>query len=107
MTRRIATGEVAGGVAKSSLATIRKGMRLAIESGTCKNAAVDGLKVAGKTGTPESTENPDGRSAWFVGFAPYEAPEIVVVVFAERGRGYDTAAPIARKIFSAYFERGQ
>jgi len=107
MTRRIATGELAGRQAKSSLSAVRNGMRLAAESGTCRNAAVDGVKVAGKTGSPESSDNPDGRSAWFVGFAPHNAPEIVVVVFAERGHGYDTAAPIARKIFSAYFERGQ
>jgi penicillin-binding protein 2 len=54
-------------------------------------------KVAGKTGT---AENPQGEDhAWFVAFAPYEAPEICVVVQIENaGHGGSVAAPIAREI---------
>lgn len=90
--------------AKKNLRCVREGMRMAVLRGTCKNAAVKGIEVAGKTGSPEVGANGDQRSAWFVGFAPYSKPEIVVVVFVNRGHGYDSAAPIASKIFSAYFE---
>lgn len=90
--------------ARKNLRYVREGMRLAVLKGTCKNAAVDGIDVAGKTGSPEAGANGDQRSAWFVGFAPYDKPEIVVAVFINRGHGYDTAAPIASKIFKAYFE---
>lgn len=54
-------------------------------------------KVAGKTGT---AENPQGEDhAWFVAFAPYEKPEICVVVQIENaGHGGSIAAPIAKEI---------
>ena len=42
--------------------------------------------------------------AWFVAFAPYEKPEVVVSVIVEHGgHGGRTAAPIARKILETYF----
>lgn len=110
MTRTIALGKVdtTGGnmrCDKTSIAAVRRGMRAAVEFGTCKAAAVRDVAIAGKTGTPEAADDSSQRSAWFVGFAPYEEPEIVVVVFVERGHGYDTAAPIAGEIFSSYFGR--
>ncbi|MEE9608403.1 MAG: penicillin-binding transpeptidase domain-containing protein, partial [Myxococcota bacterium] len=43
--------------------------------------------------------------AWFVGFAPVEAPEIVVAVLVEHGgHGGSAAAPITRRILARYFE---
>jgi len=83
---------------------LRKGMRMAVVNGTAKEARVPGLSVCGKTGSPETDANPEFRHAWFVGFAPYDRPEIVVVVFAEWGHGGETAAPIARKVFEAYHD---
>lgn len=108
MVRRIANGNahVAGidnSKTRRNLAVIRSAMMLAVISGTCKNAAVDGVEIAGKTGSPEAADDSEKRNGWFVGFAPYKKPEIVVVVFVNRGHGYDTAAPIAQRIFSAYF----
>jgi cell division protein FtsI/penicillin-binding protein 2 len=42
--------------------------------------------------------------AWFVAFAPLESPEIAVAVLVEHGgHGGEAAAPIARKLFAAYF----
>jgi cell division protein FtsI/penicillin-binding protein 2 len=110
MVRRIANGNahVAGmdnSKIRKNLAVIRSAMRLAVISGTCKNAAVDGVEIAGKTGSPEAADDSDKRNGWFVGFAPYKKPEIVLVVFVNRGHGYDTAAPIAQRIFCAYFSK--
>ena len=59
------------------------------------------LDVAGKTG---SAENPHGDAhAWFMGFAPYDNPQIAVAVLVEQGRsGGAAAAPLARDIMGAY-----
>jgi penicillin-binding protein 2 len=59
------------------------------------------FKVAGKTGTAPSQEGP-WTHAWFAGFAPAQHPEIVLVVFLEKGRGGVEAAEVARQIFAAY-----
>jgi len=71
--------------------------------------------LAGKTGTAEVftvsrsqklTQNVEERlkdHAWFIAFAPVEAPRIAVAVLAENaGFGASTAAPIARKVIDAY-----
>ena len=74
------------------------------------------LKIAGKTGTAEFVvlgpngqplRNKDGNlptNAWWVGFAPYDNPEIAVAVWVhDAGEGAAFAAPVARKIFARYF----
>lgn len=80
--------------------TMHEGLRAVVDGGTGRAAAVPGLAIAGKTG---SSENPRGiPHAWFAGYAPAEAPALVVVVFIEHGwRGGVRAAPIARAIFAA------
>jgi len=88
---------------RRALAIVRKSMRLAVVKGTCRNAAPPGLAVAGKTGSPEAEGDSDERSGWFVGYAPYQKPQVIVVVFVNRGHGFSDAAPIARHIFADYF----
>ena len=45
------------------------------------------------------------RHAWFIGFAPFDDPEIVVVAFCYNGgEGASVAAPIVRRVLEAYFE---
>jgi len=58
------------------------------------------IKVAGKTGTALADEGP-WTHGWFAGYAPAENPEIVFVVFLEKGHGSDAAA-LARQIFGAF-----
>ncbi len=79
----------------AELQLIVKGLERAVKEGTAQLAASQEMRVAGKTGT-------SGGHAWFVGFAPAEHPEIVVLVFLERGRGGADAAPIAGRVFGAY-----
>ena len=79
----------------AELQLIVKGLERAVKEGTAQLAASKEMRVAGKTGT-------SGGHAWFVGFAPAEHPEIVVLVFLERGRGGADAAPIAGRVFGAY-----
>ncbi len=75
-----------------------------VDDGTGVAARIDGVSVAGKTGTAESG---GGRAphAWFAGFAPADDPVVVVVVLVEDGgnagdeaTGGRVAAPIARAI---------
>ncbi|MDZ7293856.1 MAG: penicillin-binding transpeptidase domain-containing protein, partial [candidate division KSB1 bacterium] len=61
-------------------------------------------EVAGKTGT---AQNPHGDDhAWFVGFAPFAAPEVAFAVFVENGgKGGAVAAPVARRVLEVYFNK--
>lgn len=80
-------------------------MRRVVTEGTGSAVRTDAYSVAGKTG---SAEFETGREthAWFTGFAPAEAPRLVVTVLVEEsGSGGQIAAPIARSIFDVYFSR--
>lgn len=87
---------------------IRAGMRGAVQYGTSVRANIWELEIAGKTGTVEnlpSTDNPEGRNhTWFVSFAPYQQPDLVVVVFLEKSGGYggEVAVPVARDVQLAW-----
>ncbi len=82
---------------------IESGLEQCVQSGTGRAAAVPGVRVAGKTGTATALDGSGATQAWFVGYAPAEAPEIAVVIFVNRGTGAATAAPLAGKIFEHYF----
>lgn len=76
--------------------------------GTGRRAAIDGTTVAGKTGTAQNDDaagNPRPPHAWFIAFAPAEAPEVAIAVMVENGGREDVAAtggriaaPIARRM---------
>jgi len=91
------------------LAVVREAMRQSVSTGVAGSAKVPGLAVAGKTGTAEfgSPQGDEGYEThgWFVGFAPYENPEIAVVVFVQRGGGFANAAPAGARIFDYYFNQ--
>ncbi|MBV9499036.1 MAG: penicillin-binding protein 2 [Acidobacteriaceae bacterium] len=85
------------------------------EGGTGRFAALPGIKVCGKTGTAQLASNQflkgtaKGRemkdNAWFVGYAPEEAPEIVVVALFEGGEHGDRASWMVRDVLKAYFDK--
>lgn len=82
-----------------------------VKSGTGTRAAIQGIDVCGKTGTSENAVTAKGGSdsgkthALFIGFAPYEDPEIAICVVMEHaGFGGTYAAPAARKVMQKYFE---
>ena len=88
-----------------SLAVLGEGLRQCVESGTGRGAAVQGVAVAGKTGTAPALDGSRTTHAWFVGYAPADAPEVAVVVFLKRGTGTGNAAPLAGRILKQYFDR--
>jgi penicillin-binding protein 2 len=88
---------------------MREAMRQAVADGSAFTAQVRNVQVAGKTGTAEFGEQlANGRykeHGWFTGFAPFNDPEVAVVVFHEQGNGAGTAAPTAAKILDYYFNQ--
>lgn len=96
-------------VSSENLATVREGMRAAVTGGTANRASLAEVAVAGKTGTAEypGPRDADGilpTHAWFIAFAPYENPEIAVMVFVSGGHnGAQIAVPIAAQLLRAYF----
>ena len=97
------------GVSPKHLELIRQGLRGAVAWGTARRADLPEVAVAGKTGTseflgPRDEEGNLPTHAWFTAFAPYEDPEIALVVFvAGGGEGSSTAVPIAAQILRYYF----
>jgi cell division protein FtsI/penicillin-binding protein 2 len=81
-------------------ATVFEGLEASVAYGMAHAANVDGLKVAGKTGTAASRESarPHG---FFAGYAPAEKPEIVLVVYLEQGHGADAAA-VAQSVLAEF-----
>jgi penicillin-binding protein 2 len=85
--------------------------------GTGGSAALKGIKVAGKTATAQVVKMAEDFSkgdmdrmplkfrdhAWFVAYAPFEDPQIAIVVLVEHGGfGSEAAAPIAKKVIEKY-----
>ena len=65
-----------------------------------------GIPVGGKTGSAEAGEDANGNSlvnAWFVGFAPFDEPEIAVVAMIENGSHGTYVAEAVRDIIAEYF----
>jgi penicillin-binding protein 2 len=82
------------------------------EGGTGARAQIAGLDVFGKTGTAQVASNDAAKlnktlkdTAWFVGLAPRNTPEIAVVALFESGEYSRYAAPIARDVIKAYFDK--
>lgn len=91
----------------ATLAVIRSAMKdVASTSRGTAYYAFNGFPIptAAKTGSAEN-QNADAH-AWFAGYAPADAPEVVVVVMVEGGRaGGEVAAPLGRQVMAAYFKR--
>jgi len=86
------------------------------EGGTAAGVRLEGIELCGKTGSAQviSAEGLKraGRqrrfsdNAWFVGYAPRRNPEIVVAVLVEGGQhGASAAAPVARDVIKAYYDK--
>ena len=77
-----------------------------VENGTGRNAQIDGIPVAGKTGTAENAEGKPPY-AWFTSFAPADDPRVAVAVVIEDAGTADNisggrlAAPIAKSVMEA------
>lgn len=86
-------------------------MTASVADGAATGARIDGIDVAGKTGTAEN-DGDEPYTLWFTGFAPADNPQVAVAVVVEDGGGMgqsgsgDTlAAPIAKKVIEAVLNR--
>jgi peptidoglycan glycosyltransferase len=82
-----------------------------VSDGAASNARIEGVDVAGKTGTAENGSTKP-FTLWFTGFAPAENPQVAVAVVVEdgggqgqSGSGNTIAAPIAKKVMEAVLGR--
>lgn len=89
-----------------TLEIVREGMRSVAmdEGGTAYTVFKNfNIEIGGKTGSAEAGANNSIVNAWFVGFAPYENPEIAVIVMVENGgHGYYTA-DVVKAVVDEYF----
>lgn len=84
---------------------VLEGLKAVLEAGgTAGASAIEGLTLAGKTGTAQNTGGAD--HGWFVGFAPADHPKIVVAVLLEFGLHGSRAAHIASAIIGHYLKVG-
>lgn len=96
-----------------SIAVAKEGMRMAAsEAGGTAYNIFKGFnqEVAGKTGSAEAGKDKNGNdlvNAWFVCFAPYDKPEVAVVVMIENGGHGNYAAEVARDVLTQYFGMNQ
>jgi penicillin-binding protein A len=103
---------VARPISKATATRLRTAMRETVERGTARKAfhrgglsALNAVKVAGKTGTLNGTD-PYRAYSWFVGLAPYDAPEVAIAVLIVneplwRIKSSETAALVLNKYFSS------
>jgi len=87
----------------ANLKIVREGMRETVTIGSARSLLSLPIATAGKTGTAQwSTKK--APHAWFIGFAPYDNPELVITVLVEEGVGGEVSAtPIARDILNWYY----
>jgi len=93
-------------IGKDNLKIVRVGMRQTVEGEKGSARSLNSLKVAvaGKTGTAQFGSE-DKTHSWFTSFAPYEQPELAMVVLVEGGgEGHLWAVPITKEIYQWYFD---
>jgi len=101
-------------ISEQNIETMRQGMLQVVESGSATQAQVPGVRIAGKSGTAEygtqltagvgeAANGTYNESGWFVSYAPYDNPQVALVVFHRRGGGAATAAPVSSQIWNYYF----
>lgn len=94
-------------VAKNILDVVREGMRQTVTEGSARSLNQLPVAVAGKTGTAQFGSDKKTH-AWFISFAPYDNPEIAMMVLVEGGgEGSSTAVPVTKDVLDWYFRRNK
>ncbi|QTX06029.1 peptidoglycan D,D-transpeptidase FtsI family protein [Agromyces archimandritae] len=98
-------------ISEETAKTMTEMMVNGVENGAASNARIDGVSVAGKTGTAENGES-DPYTLWFTGFAPADDPQYAITVVVEDGGGLGqdgygnlVAAPVARQVLEAVLNK--
>ncbi len=91
--------------------TLKHFMLGAVEQGTGKKARIDGIKIGGKTGTAQKYDKASRRyirndfMASFIGFAPFEDPQLVLAIFVDDPKPFYYGGDVAAPIFASIMKR--
>jgi peptidoglycan glycosyltransferase len=88
-------------VSEKTAAEVTQAMVAVVDSGTGTAAQIPGIKVAGKTGTAETSLGQNQKNKlWFIAFAPADDPQVAIAVTVNEvvGFGGEVVAPIARQL---------
>jgi peptidoglycan glycosyltransferase len=98
-------------ISRSTAETMTRLLVDGVSNGVASNARIEGVAVAGKTGTAENGDVAP-YTLWFTGFAPADNPQVAVAVVVEdgggrgqSGSGNQIAAPIAKRVLEAVLSR--
>lgn len=98
-------------ISQQTADAIKAMMVSSVQSGAATNATIEGVSVAGKTGTAENGTD-DPYTLWFTGFAPADDPQFAITVLIEDGGGLGQtgygnllAAPIAKQVLEAVLNK--
>ncbi len=97
------------GLKPDDMAALHDAMWDVVKNGTGRKVQLDGVDIAGKSGSAQHTRMLNGSrvkdtTAWFISFAPYEKPRYAVVVVVEGGvAGGSTAGPLVHDIYQQIF----
>jgi penicillin-binding protein 2 len=83
---------------------VRRALMGVVSRGTAAGEQIQGLTIAGKTGSAQNPDDPTKTHSWFVGFAPANHPKIVVAVMLEFGGHGGHAARLAAALISHYLK---
>ena len=100
-------------VDEKSTMRVKEALESTVSNGSSKDAGIEGIKVAGKTGTAEKVDSETGTYgagyiASFAGFAPYDNPQVSLIVIIDNPKngehfGGIVAAPFAGELFNNIF----
>ncbi len=100
--------ELSQAVSSTTASEVTKLMVATVEDGTAGAAAIDGIQVAGKTGTAQAGQSDVSPYAWFISFAPADNPEVAVAVMIQNAdiprseiAGGALGGPIAKAVMEA------
>ncbi|NLJ31060.1 MAG: penicillin-binding protein [Clostridiales bacterium] len=91
------------GVSAQNIKYVQQGMRSVATSGTAASVFANyGIAIAGKTGTAQTGDH-SSDNVVFIGYAPYDNPQIAIAVVLEHGATSKFSNAVAKDIFDAYF----
>jgi peptidoglycan glycosyltransferase len=98
-------------ISSSTAAAVKAMMVASVTNGAATNATIEGVQVAGKTGTAQNGAH-DPYTLWFTGFAPADNPQVAIAVVVENDGGHgqlavgnQIAAPIGRQVLEAVLNK--
>ncbi|MEN8252240.1 MAG: penicillin-binding transpeptidase domain-containing protein, partial [Patescibacteria group bacterium] len=89
---------------EEELKIVQEGMRQTVTEGTATMLSTLNTPIAGKTGTAQFGGGEEVHS-WFMSYAPYENPEMVMVIMVEGQTGEisSSTVPVAHDVYKWYF----